>query len=142
MNRIVTLSAAVLTAFALAFAPGIASASTSPEAMHAKLVNGTGAIAPSASDLVPLVGMYTSAELGRFGGATSVDVFRLPNTYTGKDIDRLQTAMTDNSAEIAKLRTALSSDTAIANWFKANKVQIKDVVAVSAMDGKASVYLQ
>jgi len=126
MININKLAAAIVLAAAVA-AP--ASGVLAANSMAAKPA-ATKAVAAPIADPSGLVGHWTLADITAIDGAKAVKIIDLRKAYP-KNLKQLTAAEKADKAAIAKLHTALNSDSKFKAWAKKNHVSLDHVVGVS-----------
>ena len=118
---------AVLAIALIATAPALAA--TTP-AVTASLVNAAKADLVPVAKLTSMVGVWSSADLGKFDKAKSIKVLDTRMLYQATDLKKIATVETSKASDLTKIRAAIRSDAGLDAWFASNKLDVNRVIAV------------
>ncbi len=139
MKPMHSVSAAVLVTV-LSLVSGNAFAATTQPA-GAAMVSAAKADALPVTNLVDMIGIWSSGDLGYLDKATSVKVFDTKTLYAPADLQKIASAATDKATTLGKFRDAIRGDAALKAWFDHNKIDINRVIAVGDPNGHPEVFL-
>lgn len=126
---------AVLAIVAMAAAPALAATDA------AVLTNALKTEAMPVASVTAMVGQWSAADISSLDKASTIKVFDTKMLYQPADQQKIATAETSKSADLAAFRAAIKADTGLNGWLTAHKIDVSRVIAVADPNGSPQIFL-
>lgn len=141
MNPMLKVSAAVLiAAMSVVPATGVFAA-TAVASASPMMVVGAKADAVPLATLKAMIGKWKAGDLASIDSAKSVKVIDTKTLYTPADLKTLDAARTASAADLTKFHAAINADAGFKSWLAKNKIDVGNVIGISAAKGSPEVFV-